>query len=157
MLRLRPVTPDDLELVCRHREEMFREAGRSLEVLDAMREPFRHWLAQMLAQGTYFGFVAEAAGEPIGGVGLMVIDWPPHPAHPQDSRRGYVLNVFVEPGHRGRGVARALMEASDRAFAHRGLGYAILHATDSGRPLYERIGWAATTEMAKVIDKPIEP
>jgi GNAT superfamily N-acetyltransferase len=131
---------------------MFQEAGQSRDVLDEMREPFRIWLAQMLAQGEYFGFVAEAAGKPIGGVGLMVIDWPPHPAHPRDSRRGYVLNVFVEPDHRGCGVARASMQASERELARRGLTYAILHSTDAGRPLYEQSGWVATTEMAKSID-----
>ncbi|MDR3436592.1 MAG: GNAT family N-acetyltransferase [Telmatospirillum sp.] len=151
MLRLRPLKLDDLELVCRHREEMFREAGRSRDTLNAMREPFRRWLELRLARAEYFGFVAELAGEPIGGIGLMAIEWPPHPAHPLDARRGYVLNVFVEPEHRGRGVARALMAASDEEFARQKLGYAILHATDAGKPLYERIGWAATTEMGKPI------
>lgn len=149
MLRLRPLQLDDLDLVCRHREDMFREAGRPDDLLDAMREPFRRWLEPRLAQSEYFGFVAELAGEPIGGIGLMAIEWPPHPAHPLDARRGYVLNLFVEPEHRGRGVARALMAASDDAFARQALSYAILHATEAGKPLYERIGWAATTEMGK--------
>lgn len=151
MLNLRPLGPNDLELVCRHREEMFREAGRSHDTLNEMREPFRSWLEPMLARAAYFGFVAELEGQPIGGIGLMVIEWPPHPAHPLDARRGYVLNVFVEPEHRGRGVARALMAASDEEFATRRLSYAILHPTDAGRFLYERIGWSATSEMAKRI------
>jgi hypothetical protein len=29
-----------------------------------------------------------------------------------------------------------------------GVGYAILHSTRQGRPLYERLGWASTSEMA---------
>jgi GNAT superfamily N-acetyltransferase len=156
MFNLRQLVPQDLELICRHREEMFKEAGRPLEALEAMREPFRRWLEPKLAGGEYFGFIADLCGKPIGGVGLMVIEWPPHPAHPVDPRRGYVLNVFVEPDHRGRGIARALMEASDAEFAHRGLSYSILHATDAAKPLYRRIGWTGTTEMAKPVGRLIQ-
>src|SRR5690348_13613140 len=109
MTDLRPVTSADLDLVCRHRREMFAEAGRSASDLDAMAGPFRQWLAARLASGAYFGLVAEVEGEPAGAIGLMVIDWPPHPDHPAEGRRGYVLNLFVEPERRGRGIARVLM------------------------------------------------
>jgi len=146
---LRPITTGDLDLVCRHRRLMFLEAGWAVDVLDAMAEPFRRWLEDRLADGRYFGFVAERDGAPVGGVGLMEIDWPPHPAHPPNDRRGYVMNVFVEPEHRGQGVARLLMEAADAAFIQRGLTYAMLHATAAGAPVYERSGWARTSEMAK--------
>lgn len=120
-----------------------------------MREPFRRWLEPRLSQGDYFGFIAELGGRPIGGIGLITLEWPPHPAN-FDPRRGYVLNVFVESAHRGRGVGRALLKAADEEFMARGIGYAILHAIDAGRPLYERTGWAATSEMAKPIRKMIE-
>ncbi|MFT4183539.1 MAG: GNAT family N-acetyltransferase [Rhizobium sp.] len=149
MIDVRSVSLSDLDAICRHREEMFREAGRDEINLAAMATPFRDWLEPRLADGRYFGFMAERAGVVVGGVGLMEIDWPPHPAHPAEGRRGYVLNLFVEPDHRGQGVARLLMQTSDDAFARRGIAYAILHATEAGRPLYERVGWSRTSEMAK--------
>jgi GNAT superfamily N-acetyltransferase len=130
---------------------MFCEAGRSAADLAAMAGPFRRWLAPRLADGRYFGFMAELGAVVIGGIGLMEIDWPPHPFHPEDDRRGYVLNVFVEPSHRGQGVARRLMQASESELIRRGISYAILHATEAGRPLYERTGWARTSEFAKLL------
>lgn len=149
-VRLRPVATSDLTRICDHRQEMFREAGKTDHDLARMASPFAVWLQPRLADGRYFGFMAEMEnGETIGGVGLMEIDWPPHPAHPEDFRRGYVLNVFVEPPYRGRGIARALMEASEKAFQERGVTYAILHSTDAGRPCYEKMNWLLTTEMAK--------
>ena len=72
----RPVTPRDLDLICRHREEMFRASnapGRTEEVLKAMSAAFRIWLQPHLDDGSYFGFVVEDAGEPVAGIGLMVI------------------------------------------------------------------------------------
>ena len=149
MINLRNVSAADLDLVCRHREEMFRESGCPEADLAAMSAPFRSWLAPRLTDGRYFGFIAEWDRMPIAGVGLMEIDWPPHPFHPTADRRGYVLNVFVEPAHRGRGVASLLMEASDREFERRGLTFLVLHATAAGRPVYERVGWAQTSEMSK--------
>ena len=79
----------------------------------------------------------------------MVIDWPPHPSHPSDDRRGYVLNVYVEPEWRGQGIAKRLMAAAEDAFTQRGIGYAFLHATETGRPLYERAGWVGSTHSPR--------
>jgi GNAT superfamily N-acetyltransferase len=148
-MTIRSISPHDLELICTHRREMFRDAGQPEEILNAFADSFRDWLALRLSAGRYFGFIAEESGEAIGGIGLMEIDWPPHPAHPLDPRRGYVLNLFVEPAHRKRGVAQALLDASETEFRKRGLTCAVLHATAAGRPLYERNGWGTTTEMAK--------
>lgn len=157
-LETRPVGSGDLELICRHRLEMFREARRPEPDLALMAAPFRDWLERQLAAGTYCGFVAEEAGQVVGGVGLMLIDWPPHPSHPLAASRGYVLNLFVEPVWRGRGVGRALMEAADAEFGRRGVSYAVLHSTTAGRPLYERMGWKTTSEMSRALPPvPIDP
>lgn len=117
-----------------------------------MAEPFRQWLAPRLDDQSYFGFVVEDNGQAIAGVGLMVLDWPPHPSHPTDDRRGYVLNLYVEPDYRGRGIARDLMDAADSEFKNRKIDYVILHATTMGRKIYERFGWKSTSEMAKELD-----
>ena len=153
MLITREITLADLDLICRHREEMFREAGRPESTLAAMAMPFRDWLAQRLTDRRYFGFVVEDNGQAVAAIGLMEIDWPPHPTHPTDDRRGYVLNLFVEPTHRRRGIALDLLEKSEREFAQRGIGFAVLHTTDLGRALYERNGWKPTTEMAKTLPR----
>jgi len=151
---IRPLHTDDLELVCRHREEMFRDAGRNEDVLIPMTEHFREWVRPRLQDGSYFGYVISDGGAPVAGIGLMLIDWPPHPLHPTQDKRGYVLNVFVEPGYRNRGLARELMNLADAEFARRGVSYAVLHATEKGKPLYQRLGWDRTAEMAKALNAP---
>jgi ribosomal protein S18 acetylase RimI-like enzyme len=149
---LRTLSIEDLDLVCRHREEMFRDAGRGDGELALMTRHFREWLGPRLLDGSYFGYVMLDNGAPIAGIGLMLIDWPPHPMHPTQDKRGYVLNVFVEPDYRKRGLARELMSRAETEFARRGVGYAVLHATDKGRPLYHELGWGGTAEMAKMLD-----
>ncbi|OCJ07444.1 GNAT family acetyltransferase [Rhizobium sp. AC27/96] len=151
MTELRPVLSTDLDLICRHREAMFAEAGRDAQDIAAMGPSFRDWLEPRLRDGRYFGFIADQDGRSVGGIGLMLIEWPPHPSHPNHDSRGYVLNVFVDREQRGQGIARMLMDAADREFRRRGIPYVVLHATKAGRPLYERTGWAQTSEMAKTI------
>jgi GNAT superfamily N-acetyltransferase len=148
-MKLRELDLSDIDAICAHRTRMFIEAGHQIEKVAAMTAPFRRWLEEALSDGRYFGYAAHEDRELLGAVGLMELAWPPHPAHPTDARRGYVLNLFVEPEYRGRGIAAALMEAADREFERRGIGYAILHATAAGKPLYERTGWTGTGEMAK--------
>jgi GNAT superfamily N-acetyltransferase len=144
----RPVAAQDLKLICEHRERMFAESGRTRESLRPMTAAFERWLVPRLADGSYFGWMLEEAGAVIAGLGMMVIDWPPHPSHPADHRRAYILNVFVEPAHRRKGLARRLMNLAEERGRELGVCYAILHSTRQGRALYEGLGWGPTSEMA---------
>ena len=148
-IAIRPLSSDDLELICVHRVEMFRDAGVGDEALAPMIGNFRPWLAERLADGRYFGFVATDQGTPVASVGLMVIEWPPHPLHPDDDRRGYILNMFVEPSRRRHGLGKRLMQLGDEEFRNRGVKLSVLHATEKGRMLYLALGWSETSEMAK--------
>jgi len=149
---IRTLRTSDLDLVCRHREEMFRDVGRRDDELTLMTQHFREWLGPRLVDGSYFGYVMLDGGSPVAGIGLMLIDWPPHPMHPTQDKRGYVLNVFVEPDYRNRGLARELMNLAEAEFVRRGVRYAVLHATEKGKPLYQGLDWNGTTEMAKTLE-----
>ena len=148
MTDYRAVAPADLDLVTRHRHEMFKASGRTDAALAPMTGAFREWLEPRLASGAYFGWIALEDGRPVGGLGMMVIDWPPHPSHPTQGQRGYILNVFVEPDHRGQGIARALMNIAMAEGRRRGLQHMILHATAQGQPMYDKLGWRQTSEMS---------
>jgi len=148
-MHIRPLDNDDLELVCRQREQIFREAGRDEAALQIMAPAFRAWLAPRLHNGSYFGFAICDGNQPLAAIGMMEIDWPPHPQHPLQDKRGYVLNVYVEPGSRKQGLAKQLMRQAEQEFVRRGVQFAILHATPEGKLLYDGIGWQATNEMSK--------
>lgn len=149
MYTYRKLHLDDLELLCRHRERMFIEAGHDRPAVAEMTAHFRPWVRVRLEEGRYFGIVVEFSGMPVASIGLMIIEWPPHPLHPQVPFRGYVLNLFVEPDHRDEGLARSLMHQADAAFAARGIEFCVLHSTKDGRPMYEKLGWTPTSEMSK--------
>ncbi|HEX2781452.1 MAG TPA: GNAT family N-acetyltransferase [Gemmatimonadaceae bacterium] len=141
---VRRATRADMATIVRQRCAIFEEAGRT-QYLELVERNFAAWLAERL-DATYFHWLAEGEGRPVGGAGLLLLDWPPSPRDPRGGI-GYVYNVYVEPAHRRRGVARAVLEALHAWARERELGAVALHATDAGRPLYEALGYTPTSEM----------
>jgi GNAT superfamily N-acetyltransferase len=147
----RPAIPGDLDLICRHRHEMFKASGRTDAIVQPSTNAFKDWLKPRIDDGSYFGWIAQIDGVDVAGLGMMVIDWPPHPSHPLQANRGYILNVFVEPLSRRRGLARALMGIAMEEAKQRNLQYLILHATAMAMPMYEKLGWRRTSEMSMTL------
>lgn len=105
------------------------------------------WLAQALADGTYRHWLALGrSGCVAGGGGVLLCPWPANPKEPC-TERAVILNVYTEPEFRRRGVARLIMQAILGWVKGRGLRSVNLHASDEGRPLYEKLGFMATNEM----------
>jgi GNAT superfamily N-acetyltransferase len=151
MKTIRPVRSEDLAVICGHRRRMFAEMGTEEATLDKASESFTAWLAPHLNSGDYFGFLIEDDGQVVGGIGLRVTDFPPNPVHPENDIRGFVSNMYVEPGYRRQGIAQQLMKLAEEELRRRGVTYAVLQASAMGRPMYEKLGWSATTEMGKVL------
>ena len=89
----------------------------------------------------------DDAGEVVGGSGLMILDWAPHPLDPTSEHRGYLLNVYVDPAHRRKHIASHLIELALAEARRRRIRVVALHSTDAGRALYETNGFRATNEM----------
>ena len=87
----------------------------------------------------------------IGGAGVQLRPILPRPRHGEDDLEtgpeAIVLNIYVEPAWRRRGVAERLVRTLLAALAERGIRRIVLHASDEGRRLYERLGFVATSEM----------
>ena len=141
-------TVDDVETITAQRRAMFFDMGhRDEALLDGMCADFRPWVRKRLASGEYLAwFVAGEDGTAASGLGLWLMDWPPHVVGP-GSRRGNILNVYTRPEYRRRGLARALISAAlDWCRANR-IACVILHASSEGKALYEEFGFRQTNEM----------
>ena len=144
---IRPASTADLETLVEHRRAMFQDMGYSDETaMLAMSEKFRVWLLEHMNAGDYFAWLVNAEdGTIAAGTGLWLMDWPPHMIG--GGRRGNILNVYTNANFRRRGLARALMQAALDWSKQNGIDTIILHASSSGRSLYESMGFTATNEM----------
>ena len=71
---------------------------------------------------------------------LLLVEKPPSPRFPR-GRTGTLFNVYTEPAHRRRGLARQVMTVLLDASREMGLDVIELHATDDGYPLYRSLGF----------------
>ena len=123
---------------------MFTEMGVPLDaaVLD---QAFRAWLADVMPTGTYRAWLVEAPdGEVVGGGGITILPWPPGPRYVGDTL-AFVYNVYTEPPHRRRGLARLTMDTIHAWCRDQGITSIALNASQDGKPLYESMGYAESS------------
>jgi len=148
MFTTREATIADSALIAAHRHAMFSSMPNpNPSVLDAMSRAFEPWVRQRISEERYLGWIAEEDGRLAGSAGLLILDWPPHPLHPTGHQRAYLLNVFVEPEFRRRGLARELLQRCMAEARRLRIPVVTLHASDAGRPIYEGLGFRSTSEM----------
>lgn len=152
-IRIREATLDDLEVILRHRRQMFYDMGLTDPAdLDAMQSACEPFFRQAIGNGSYRGWLAlvepvtEAIGRIVGGGGVWLAPWPPHPRGPMPFRP-YILNMFTEPEYRRQGVGRRLLEVILDWCRAQGFHWVSLHASEQGRPLYASLGFQASSEM----------
>lgn len=132
---------------------MFSGIGYSDDqALDTMCAAFRPWVAARLKSREYLAwFAVTDTGEIAAGLGLWLMDWPPHMIG-AGARRGNIVNVYTIPAARRLGLARRLMATALDWCRANGIRAVILHSSEDGRPLYQELGFRPTNEMRLVLE-----
>ena len=138
---IRAATLDDADSLVRHRIAMFTDMGVPLDAA-ALDQAFRTWLAELMPAGTYRAWLVEDdAGAIVAGGGITILPWPPGPRYMGD-RLAFVYNVYTEPSHRRRGLARLIMETIRVWCSEHGVTSIALNTSRDGRPLYQALGYS---------------
>jgi ribosomal protein S18 acetylase RimI-like enzyme len=144
----RLATPDDARVIAEMRRRMFVAMGKpDDERMRQMVDAFALWVADAIRRGVYIGWVVETDNpEPIANAGLFLMEWPPH-VRDVGVVRGYILNVWTDPEHRRKGIARDLMATIMAEARRRNIRVLTLHASDEGKQVYEKLGFRVSREM----------
>jgi len=152
MPTIRRATAADAELLAEQRVLMAVDAGMAEKQATApMRANFLPWVRERIEDGQYIGWIAEEDGQPVGGAGLWVMDWPPVSVDPEP-RRGYLINFYIAPEMRRRGIASELLKLAVAEARTRELRVVTLHASQEGRRLYESFGFSEGNEMRLMLE-----
>jgi GNAT superfamily N-acetyltransferase len=131
----------DLETVTRLRVAFVEEDDpRGATTGAELRAATRRYVDAAHGDGSLVSWLAEDGDEVVGIVSMLVGHAPPRASDPT-TKQAYVVNMYVEPSHRRRGIAQALLDAMVAEAQARGLRVLHLYATELGRPLYERNGF----------------
>jgi GNAT superfamily N-acetyltransferase len=142
----RAATREDIDVLVRHRELMFREMGWEADYSEMARH-YGRWLDTVLPAGSYFGWVVTPQGDEtiVSSGGIIVVPWTPGP-HAMDPRLAWIVNVYTEPPHRKRGLARRLMIEMHEWCRAQGIQRTALNASSGGQPIYESMGYELALE-----------
>jgi GNAT superfamily N-acetyltransferase len=142
-MRIRPATSSDIDRVAAWRLAFLAD-HRDVEPSDlggTFAAATLAFVAEHHASGELRTWLAEDDGDATRGVvSLLVRPVPPRPAA-LATTEGYVLNLFVTADHRRRGIGQLLLDACLDHARTNGFRRLVLHATEDGRPMYERAGF----------------
>lgn len=136
----------DLPEVLAIRMEMLSvvNAGKSFDA--AFVERSRDYFTNG-AQTTVLAFDGENA---VGCATICYVQVMPTYSHPTGNR-AHIMNVYVREEFRRRGIAREMMEMLLDEAKSRGVSQITLDATESGRPLYQALGFESSDEFMELI------
>jgi GNAT superfamily N-acetyltransferase len=146
-IAIREATLADLATIVAHRRGMFRDMGSEEATLDKIAKNSAPYIERGLREGWYRGWLAVANAGVVAGAGVIIYDWPTGPLDPEQTKRAYLLNVYTEPDFRRLGLARKLTEIAMEWARAAGFNVLWLHASEQGRPVYEKLGFEQTNEM----------
>jgi GNAT superfamily N-acetyltransferase len=133
---------------------MFQDMGDVLgDAFEILRAKARARLEQWLDNGSYVGWLATPAGKPkmiVAGAGVQLQPILPRPLDVStigEGRQGTIVNVFTEPQWRRRGIAGLLIKEIVVWSRNEQIERLVLHASNEGRSIYEKLGFVASNEM----------
>jgi GNAT superfamily N-acetyltransferase len=145
--RIRSAQQRDVPMIAHHRAAMFRDMGWIPEAdYEMLRQASADWISGLLPAG-YAGWLVEHQQAVVAGGGFLLREMGPLPGCYRVSRWAHIVNMYTEPTHRRRGLARQLMQVILGACAQQGFDLITLAASDEGRPLYESLGFRPTNDM----------
>jgi GNAT superfamily N-acetyltransferase len=157
--QIRRATAQDADIISWHRARMFQDMGDiSGNAFEILRARARARLEQWIDSGNYVGWLASPADQPeviVSGAGVQLQPILPRPVNVStigEGRQGTIVNVFTEPQWRRRGIAGLLVKEIIAWSRNEQLDRLILHASNEGRSIYEKLGFVATNEMRLVCD-----
>jgi GNAT superfamily N-acetyltransferase len=148
---LRRATVEDIDLLVELRDAMWREIAEGTELGDVSEAlgNTREYFEVAVPSGDYVCVLAEAQSQVVGVGGIVIYRKPAQPLSPVGVE-GYILNMLTVSEWRGKGVASAIVERLLDCAREAGAGLVWLRATEQGRPVYERFGFAQNPRYMQV-------
>lgn len=146
---VRRAAPADIPTLVELRLALFRDLGSvaRTDEAPALAEAIRTYMDRNMASGRYLVWVAEADDAIIATASVVLLEKMPS-AHNPSGMEAYVMSVYTTPAYRRLGAGEAVMRAILAFTQEQGISRVSLHASDHGRPLYERLGFQpSTSEM----------
>lgn len=125
------------------RLEMLKKVN-SLDENYQFSEDFVKEVKKYFAKGDQVNILALDDGKAVGCATLSFVYIMPTFSHPTGNR-AHLMNVYTNEGYRRQGIAWHMVQMLIDIAANRGVTEITLDATESGRPLYQAMGFESSS------------
>ncbi len=135
-------TIEDLELLISSRIEVLRATNELSDETDMeeIRKNSKDYYECALKEDTHSAYLVLREEQFIGSGGISYYSVMPT-YHNPTGRKAYIMNMYVRPEYRRKGIAREMLNRLVQDATERGVTQITLEATKAGRPLYEKYGF----------------
>ncbi len=141
MIHYRKADREDIHILARMRVSMLcEETALTEEYKEELRNNSKQYMIRGLKDSSFMALVAESDGKIVAMSGLTLYILPPNDWCP-NGKTAYIGNLFTLPDYRRQGIAAKLFSLMVEEAKNLGCERIQLHATDRGRPIYEKYGF----------------
>ena len=115
----------------------------------SLEQANRHYYERHLPDGSHIACIASVNGEMAGSGGVCFQEEMPSSDNPC-GRCAYLMNIYVRPDYRGRGVARRIVRWLVGQALAQGISKIYLETSDVARKLYADLGFGYRKDMMKL-------
>lgn len=138
-MEYRIATIGDLDGLTRLRMAMRKELDKGFQD-DTLLALTKDFFQRNIPNGSHVAFVCEDQGRLVADVGLTLFEMMPTTKSP-NGKVARLMNMYVDPQYRRRGIAQKLLEISVKYAKESGCARIMLNPSEMGTPLYLNFGF----------------
>ena len=148
-INIREASPQEDYLIAQHFYKLWQDNDVSINSIKSnWLDITLQFISHARQELSYKAFIAEVDGLVVGSAGCQLFAGLYPNALVENYRKyGYIWGVYVEPPHRGQGIAKKLTNKAIDYLKSLNCTKAILHASPLGKPVYSSLGFSTTNEM----------
>ena len=120
-----------------------------------LKESLTSYFQRNIPEGNYISWIAIEGKEIIATSGVSFHEVPPTFGN-ISGKEAYIMNMYTRPEYRKKGIGTQLLEKLLMEVKEKGIKKIRLHATNIGKPLYEKVGFKSKDDEMVLLTKQID-
>jgi len=152
MIHYRKAVLEDIPILIDLRVEFMKEvigSDEKKEGEELLRANLLDYFTDKLPKDEFIAWLALDEEEIIATSGVSFYTRPPS-FMIKDGRCAYIMNMYTKASYRGQGIAKILFGSIVDEAKAKGCSYINLHATELGRPVYEKFGFTVSQDEMRL-------